>query len=95
MPYAAVFVAFVVYPVGYGLWMAREPALYGELFADPRYVTTAINTLLYVGFGAFACLRRLLTPTYTGTFAPGMRSAPGMTMSASSTTATAPISMSA
>jgi multiple sugar transport system permease protein len=36
--------------VGYGLWMARDPALYGELFAEPRYVTTAINTLLYVGF---------------------------------------------
>ena len=51
MPYAAVFAAFVVYPVGYGLWMAREPALYGELFAEPRYVTTAINTLLFVGFG--------------------------------------------
>ena len=29
VPYAAVFVAIVVYPVGYGLWMAREPALYG------------------------------------------------------------------
>ena len=51
VPYAAVFAAFVVYPVAYGLWMAREPNLYGELFADPRYITTAINTLLYVGFG--------------------------------------------
>src|SRR5258708_37425765 len=48
--YAAVYAAFVVNPVGYGLWMARDPALYGELFAEPRYVTTAINTLLYVGF---------------------------------------------
>ncbi len=50
-PYAAVFAAFVVYPVGYGLWMVRDPALYGELVAEPRYVRTAINTLLYVGFG--------------------------------------------
>jgi multiple sugar transport system permease protein len=37
--------------VGYGLWLARNPALYGELFTEPRYVATAINTLLYVGFG--------------------------------------------
>ena len=51
VPYVAVFAAFVVYPVGYGLWMARDPALFGELFAEPRYVTTAINTLLFVGFG--------------------------------------------
>ena len=50
-PYAAVFAAFVVYPVAYGLWLARNPALYGELFAEPRYVTTAINTLLNVGVG--------------------------------------------
>src|SRR5215475_15977987 len=51
LPYAAVFAAFVVYPVGHGLWMARDPALFVDLFADQRYVTTVINTLLYVGFG--------------------------------------------
>jgi multiple sugar transport system permease protein len=51
LPYAAVFAAFVVYPVGYGLWMARNPALYVELLDDPRYLTTVINTLLYVGLG--------------------------------------------
>jgi multiple sugar transport system permease protein len=51
VPYVAVFAAFVVYPVGYGLWMARDPALYADLFADQRFVTTAINTLLFVGFG--------------------------------------------
>jgi len=51
VPYAAVFAAFVVYPVGYGLWMARDLGLYGELLDDPRYIKTAINTLLFVGFG--------------------------------------------
>jgi multiple sugar transport system permease protein len=51
VPYAAVFAAFVVYPVAYGLWMGRDPALYGLLFTDPRYLTTAINTLLFVAIG--------------------------------------------
>jgi multiple sugar transport system permease protein len=51
LPYLAVFAAFVVYPVGYGLWLARDPGLYRELLAEPRYITTAINTLIFVGFG--------------------------------------------
>jgi multiple sugar transport system permease protein len=51
VPYAAVFAAFVVYPVGYGLWMARDPALYGELFADQRFLRTVVNTVLFVGLG--------------------------------------------
>jgi len=51
VPYAAVFFAFVVYPVAYGLWMAREPSLYGDLIANPRYAQTVINTALYVGLG--------------------------------------------
>ena len=51
VPYVAVFAAFVIYPVVYGLWTGRDPALYGLLFGDPRYVTTAINTLLFVAIG--------------------------------------------
>ena len=50
-PYIAVFVAFVVYPIVYGLWMGSEPSLYPELFADPIYLTTVVNTLLYVALG--------------------------------------------
>jgi len=50
-PYLAVFAAFVVYPVGYGLWLGRDPALYAELFAEPRYLATVVNTLLFVGLG--------------------------------------------
>jgi multiple sugar transport system permease protein len=51
VPYAAVFAAFVIYPVAYGLWMAREPALYRELITNPLYMPTLLNTLVYVGFG--------------------------------------------
>ena len=32
VPYVAVFLAFVVYPVAYGLWLGSEPALYAQLF---------------------------------------------------------------
>jgi multiple sugar transport system permease protein len=49
VPYAALFAAFVIYPIGYALWMGSDPALYAELFADPRYVRAAINTVLFVG----------------------------------------------
>jgi len=51
LPYAAVFAAFVVYPVCFGLWMGSDPALYGTLLSDPRYVSTAVNTLLFVAIG--------------------------------------------
>jgi len=51
VPYAAVFLAFVVYPVLYGLWMGGKPSLYAELVSDPLYLKTVINTVLYVGIG--------------------------------------------
>jgi multiple sugar transport system permease protein len=50
-PYAAVFLAFVIYPFGYALWLASEPALYLELIADPLYLPVLVNTLLFVGLG--------------------------------------------
>jgi len=49
VPYAALFVAFVIYPMGYGLWMGSNPALYAELLSDPRYAKAAVNTVLFVG----------------------------------------------
>ena len=49
VPYAAVFFAFAVYPIAYGLWMGREPSLYAHVVSDPHYTRTVINTLLYVG----------------------------------------------
>ena len=51
VPYIAVFLAFVAYPVAFGLWMGSEPGLYAELAEDPLYLHTVVNTLLYVGIG--------------------------------------------
>ena len=45
------FVAFVVYPVAYGLWMASDPSLYRDLVANPLYARTVVNTALFVGLG--------------------------------------------
>ena len=44
-PYLLVFLAFVVYPVGYGLWLARHPASYVALWHDPIFARAAVNTL--------------------------------------------------
>jgi multiple sugar transport system permease protein len=51
VPYAAVFLLFVAYPIAYGLWLGSNPALYSELTADPTYLNTVVNTALYVGIG--------------------------------------------
>jgi multiple sugar transport system permease protein len=51
VPYAAVFAAFVIYPVAFGLWMGSDPALYAILLSDPLYLRTAVNTLLFVAIG--------------------------------------------
>jgi multiple sugar transport system permease protein len=51
LPYAAVFLVFVVYPFGYALWMAGRPALYAELIGDRFYLLAVVNTLLFVGLG--------------------------------------------
>src|SRR5688572_33411470 len=48
VPYALVFLAFVVYPVTYGLWLARHPESYVRLFADPIFVRTALNTVVFL-----------------------------------------------
>jgi multiple sugar transport system permease protein len=51
VPYIAVFLTFVAYPVVYGLWMGSEPRLYSELFSDPIFQKTVVNTVLYLAFG--------------------------------------------
>ncbi len=50
-PYVAVFLAFVLYPIGYALWLGGDPSLYAELFEDPLYLRTIANTALFVGVG--------------------------------------------
>jgi multiple sugar transport system permease protein len=48
LPYLLVFVVFVVYPVCYGLWLARDPASYVQLADDPVFFRTAINTVIFL-----------------------------------------------
>jgi multiple sugar transport system permease protein len=47
-PYIAVFFAFVLYPVGYGLWLGSDPASYRQLLADPVFPSAVVNTLIYL-----------------------------------------------
>ncbi len=48
LPYLLVFLIFVLYPVGYGLWLARHPESYVKLFDDPIFFRTAVNTLVFL-----------------------------------------------
>src|SRR5579862_149411 len=50
-PYLLVFLAFVVYPVGYGFWLARQPSSYVALFNDPIFARAAVNTLIFLVIG--------------------------------------------
>ncbi|QDM25077.1 sugar ABC transporter permease [Tardiphaga sp. vice304] len=50
-PYILVFAAFVVYPVSYGLWLARHPASYVALYNDPIFARAAVNTLIFLIVG--------------------------------------------
>jgi multiple sugar transport system permease protein len=47
-PYIAIFLAFVVFPVGYAFWLARDPHLYVELSEDPIFLRTVVNTLVFL-----------------------------------------------
>lgn len=49
-PYILIFLVFVIYPVGYGFWLARHPQNYVDLFADPIFFSTLINTLIFLVF---------------------------------------------
>src|SRR6202047_2155250 len=45
------FLAFLVYPAFYGLWMGSNPSLYSEVFSDPIYLNTVVNTMVFLAFG--------------------------------------------
>jgi multiple sugar transport system permease protein len=47
-PYVLVFLLFVVYPVGYGFFLARHPESYVKLFNDPVFLQAVINTFLFI-----------------------------------------------
>ena len=48
VPYLLIFLVFVLYPVGYGLWLARHPESYIKLFEDPIFFRTAVNTVVFL-----------------------------------------------
>src|SRR5438067_11551026 len=47
-PYILVFLVFVLYPVTYGLWLARHPQSYVTLFDDPVFFRTVVNTIIFL-----------------------------------------------
>jgi len=51
VPYVLVFLFFVVYPVCYGFWLARDPQSYVQLFEDPIFVRSILNTLVFLLVG--------------------------------------------
>src|SRR5262249_18865272 len=51
VPYIVIFLLFVIYPVGYGFWLARHPLTYVELVDDPIFARSAINTLAFLVVG--------------------------------------------
>jgi len=51
LPYALIFLVFVLYPVGYGLWLARHPDSYVRLVDDPIFARAVINTLVFLVVG--------------------------------------------
>ena len=71
-PYFLVFLAFVVYPVGYGLWLARHPASYVKLYHDPIFARAVFNTLVFLIVGIN--MKMLVALFLSGFF---VQSAPG------------------
>ncbi|HYR32793.1 MAG TPA: sugar ABC transporter permease [Burkholderiales bacterium] len=47
-PYILVFLVFVLYPVSYGLWLARHQQSYVTLFDDPVFFRTVVNTIVFL-----------------------------------------------
>src|SRR5437899_6800621 len=50
-PYVLVFLVFVLYPIGYGLWLARHPESYVRLVDDPVFARSVVNTLVFLIVG--------------------------------------------
>ena len=49
LPYLVMFCGFVVYPVLYGLWLGSSPAAYVRLWQDPVFISTVVNTIVFLG----------------------------------------------
>ena len=66
-PYLLVFLLFVIYPVGYGLWLARDPTSYVHLAEDPIFLGAVVNTLIFliVGINVKMFIALLLSGFFT------------------------------
>ena len=66
-PYCLVFLFFVVFPVGYGLWLARDPKSYVQLVEDPIFARAVVNTLVFliVGINLKMAIALLLSGFFT------------------------------
>lgn len=51
IPYLLVFLAFVVWPVAYGLWLGSSASAFRTLFADPIFFESAWNTAVFLALG--------------------------------------------
>src|SRR6202790_2019675 len=51
VPYVLVFIFFGLYPVGYGLFLARHPVSYVKLYDDPIFARSVVNTLIFLIVG--------------------------------------------
>ena len=47
-PYVLVFAVMVVYPVAYGIWLGLNWNSYRALFADPIFLRTVVNTIVFL-----------------------------------------------
>ena len=65
-PYVLIFLLFVLYPVTYGFWLARQPVSYEKLFDDPIFVRSVVNTLVFLIVGIN--LKMLLALLLSGFF---------------------------
>lgn len=51
VPYIVIFLALVLYPVAYGIYLGHDPGNYVALFGNPTYLRSVLNTVLFVGLG--------------------------------------------
>lgn len=49
IPYLAIFLVFVLYPVGYGIYLGTEIKAYRRIFDDPIFLRTLANTVIFLG----------------------------------------------
>src|ERR1700693_6300954 len=50
-PYVLVFLVFVLYPIGYGLWLAPHPESSVQVVDDPIFARSVVNTLVFLIIG--------------------------------------------